>query len=395
MSIITDKDAAQAFRDHFGGEPEFLVRAPGRVNLIGEHTDYNGGYVLPMTIDRAVWRAARARGDGQMKVYSRDYDTDCSVDLGVKLNPSNRNQDTWFEYIKGCAWVLSESEESGQGSGRPLSGLDAVLMGDVPQGAGLSSSAALEIASLLALCEVGGYQLPRITLAKLGQKAENQWVGMKCGIMDQTICALGQEGKALLIDCRDLQHELFDLPAATVVAILDTNTRHSHVASGYNERRNQCEEACRALGIPLLRDATQEMLYAARGTMSEVVFRRARHVISENLRVKAAAYSDNAETFGNLMDDSHASLRYDFEVSCPELDAIVEIARGHETCLGARMTGGGFGGSAVALLSMAAVGDFAEYVSRRYREATGKSPNVTVCRATDGGKIYRLRPKKL
>ena len=381
-SKIIEDDVVKAFRARFKDEPDFWVRAPGRVNLIGEHTDYNGGYVFPMTIDRAVWVAVRRRDDGKMRIYSVDYGKECECDLQAQLV---KDQDAWFEYIKGCAWVLREDARS-------LVGLDAVLTGDVPQGAGLASSAALEVASLLMFSELGGYELPKPELAELGQRAENKWMGVQCGIMDQTICALGRKGKALLIDCRSLEHKFFDLPPGTVAAVLDTVTRHSLAASAYNKRREQCEEACRVLGVPLLRDATQQMLYVERENMTDVVFRRARHVLSESLRTRTAPYAllhGDVELFGNLMNESHSSLKYDFEVSCPELDTMVDIAREHEACLGARMTGGGFGGSAVALLTVANAGNFAEHVSERYREETGKTPNVTICRATDGGRAMR------
>ena len=383
-SRITEDDVIKAFRERFGGEPVFWVRAPGRVNLIGEHTDYNGGYVFPMTIDRAVWIAARRRDDEKMRVYSVDYGKECECGLSGKFV---KDQDAWFEYIKGCAWALKEE-------GHPLTGVDAVVMGDVPQGAGYGTSAALEIASLLMFSELGEYELPKPKLAELGQRAENEWVGVRCGIMDQLTCAVGKRGKALLIDCRSLEHWPFDLPSGTAVAVLDTATRHSLANSAYNERREQCEEACRILGVPLLRDASQEMLDDGlkSGKITDVIFRRARHVISENLRAETAAKSliyGDADLFGKLMDESHKSLRYDFEVSCDELDAIVDIARAHEACLGARMTGGGFGGSAVALLSIADIGNFAEYVSEQYREKTGKVPNIAICRASDGGMVVK------
>ena len=379
---ITEDDVVKAFRAHFSGEPDFCVRAPGRVNLIGEHTDYNGGYVFPMTIDRAVWMAARRRDDGEMRIYSVEYDKECVSDL---RKPPVKNQDTWFEYIKGCAWVLLEE-------GHQLTGLDAVLMGDIPQGAGLSSSAALEVASLLMFSELGGYELPKQKLALLGQRAESQWVGVKCGLMDQTISVLGQKDKALLLDCRNMEHHAYHLPAGTAIAVLDTAARSSPAASAYNERREQCEEACRILGVPLLRDATQAMLDAQRGNMSDVVFRRARHVISENLRAATSTFAllyNDADLFGKLMNASHLSLRYDFEVSCAELDSMAGIAMEHEACLGARMTGGGFGGNAVALLFAAAAADFTAHVSKRYLEETGKVPNVMICRATDGAQVMK------
>ncbi|MDR1978105.1 MAG: galactokinase [Synergistaceae bacterium] len=380
---ITQDEVVDAFREHFKAAPDFFVRTPGRVNLIGEHTDYNGGFVLPMTIDRAVWMGVRGRIDGVVRVYSVDYDRECRFDAHKELK---KDQDPWFEYVKGCAWALQQK-------GFPLSGFDAVLMGDVPQGAGLSSSAALEVTALLVFEELGGFDLPKTEIATLGQRAENEWIGVKCGIMDQTICALGQAGKALLIDCRDLEHRLFDLPEGTVAAVLDTATRHSLASSAYNERREQCEAVCKILGVSLLRDATQEMLDAHKKDLPDTLFRRARHILSENLRTRAAAAAlreGNADVFGKLMNESHFSLQYDFEISCFELDAITSIARAHSSCLGARMTGGGFGGSAVALL-YADAEDFADYVSQNYRQQTGKIPNVILCRATGGGRVERLQ----
>ena len=407
---ITQPAVRDAFVAYFKTEPEFIVRTPGRVNLIGEHTDYNGGFVFPMTIDRAIWLAVRKRDDGLVRVYSLDYkeerclasaetlqkeSRDASIhdasiydapikDASIKI--SHKDRGFWFEYVKGCAWVL-------QRENLPLTGFDALLTGDVPSGAGLSSSAALEISILLTFAELGGYILSKIETAKLGQRAENQWVGVQCGIMDQTICALGQEDKALLLDCRSLDYRVYDLPPGTVVALLDTATRHSLAASAYNERREECEAACKVLGVSLLRDATQEGVDAHKKEMPEAVYRRARHIVAENLRTRAAAVAlknHDAHLFGRLMNESHFSLQYDFEVSCFELDAITTIARGHPACLGARMTGGGFGGSAVALLYSMSLDGFAAYVSERYREQTGKEPHITLCRATDGGRVEWL-----
>ena len=211
--------------------------------------------------------------------------------------------------------------------------------------------------------------------------------------MDQIICAAGETGKALLIDCRDLEHRSFRLPGGVITAVLDTATHHSLASSVYKERREQCEAACKILGVSLLRDATQEMLDAGKKNMADVVFRRVRHVLSENLRTRAAAAAleaGTADVFGKLMDESHFSLQYDFEVSCFELDVITSVARGHPACLGARMTGKGLGGSAVALLYDDGE-DFVDYVSKNYRQQTGKFPNVTFCRATDGGRVERLQ----
>jgi galactokinase len=376
----------QAFRQRFGGEPEFLVRTPGRVNLIGEHTDYNGGFVFPMTIDRAIWLAGRRRADGILRVWSVDYGEECSFSVN---EPLRKGESSWFEYFRGCAWALRDA-------GHPLSGFDAALAGDIPQGAGLASSAALEVTTILAFAEAGGYELPKIEVAQLAQRAENEWVGIRCGIMDQAICALGKAGKAMLLDCRSLEHQFYTLPADTVVAVMDTVTRHSLADSAYNERRGECETACRAMGISLLREASQEMLDEYAGKISEVVYRRSRHVLGENLRTWAAANAlnqDAPDVFGKLMSESHFSLQYDYGVSCNELDIITEIARTHPACLGARMTGGGFGGSAVAFLyatRRTADEDFTEYVREIYQRRTGKDPHIYICRATGGGTVRRL-----
>jgi galactokinase len=404
-AIITEEQVIGAFHSYFGGAPDFLVRTPGRVNLIGDHTDYNGGFVFPMTIHRALWMAARGRNDGVMRVHSTDYDEECRWDLREELKKQEQregkgkgkrkeNSSLWFEYVKGCAWVLGQQEQKKQKEQKnfPLPGFDGLLMGDVPQGAGLSSSAALEVTVLLAFAELGSCDLSKLEVARLGQRAENEWVGMRCGIMDQATCALGRAGKALLLDCRSLEHELFDLPEGTAVAILDPGARHSLTTSAYNERREQCEAACEVLGVPLLRDATQEALDAHKKDMSDTVFRRARHILTENLRVRAAALAlreKDPVVFGKLMDESHFSLQYDYESSCPELDVISAVAREHPACLGARITGGGFGGSAVALLCAGAE-DFPDYVAKNYQKRMGKLPNIALCHATDGGKVTRV-----
>jgi galactokinase len=393
---LTAEAVRDAFHRRFEAEPAFIVRTPGRVNLIGEHTDYNGGFVFPMTIDRAIWMAARERDDGVVRVLSPDYGEERSFSVNeppekepLKKEEPEKGRPLWFEYIRGCAWALAEA-------GRPLSGFDAVLTGDVPRGAGLSSSAALEVTTLLAFAEAGGYELPKIEVAKLGQRAENEWIGVKCGIMDQAICALGEAGKAMLLDCRSLEHQFYTLPGDTVVAVMDTATRHSLASSAYNERREQCEAACRILGVPLLRDATQAMLDARAKDMPDVVYRRARHILSESLRTRSAAYAlnqDAPDVFGKLMNESHFSLQYDFQISCRELDVITDLARKYPACLGARMTGGGFGGSAVALLystRRATDEDFTLYVKEKYRQQTGKDPHIHICRATDGGRVQRL-----
>jgi galactokinase len=372
------EQVAQEFEKHFGQAPAHVVRAPGRVNLIGEHTDYNDGFVFPMAINRATWIALRPRQDQQVTVHSVDFDQTGSFSLDQLSKGEG-----WIEYLKGVAWALIES-------GYSLGGWEGVVAGDVPIGAGLSSSAALEMATARAFSLTSGFTWDASTMAKLGQKAENQWVGANTGIMDQMISASGQADHALLIDCRSLETQLVPLPPRTVIVVLDTATRHQHTESGYNERRTQCEAAARFFGVPALRDVTSEQFEARGGELEDVVRRRARHVITENARTLEAAdamRAGDAAHMGKLMDASHVSMRDDFEISRAEMDTMVEIAQSHAACYGARMTGGGFGGCAVALVRSESADDFAEVVAARYAQATGLTPSVYVCQATDGAKV--------
>jgi galactokinase len=369
----------QAFQRLFGQPPAVVVRAPGRVNLIGEHTDYNDGFVLPMAIDHAVWIALHPRMDGQVHVHSLDLDRSVIFDLATL-----RHEDAgWAEYVKGVAWAL-------QGAGYPLAGWEGVLAGDVPRGAGLSSSAAVELATARAFQAVSGFPWDPPAMALLGQKAENQWVGMNCGIMDQMISAAGQAGHALLIDCRSLATTSVPLPSGTVVVILDTSTRRGLVDSAYNERRAQCEAAARYFGIPALRDVSEVRFAAEAGGLEDVAMRRARHVISENARTLAAAeamQAGDAVELGRLMDASHVSMRDDFEISGPALDIMVACAQEEPGCYGARMTGGGFAGCAVALVEADQAEQFASSVAIRYQARAKLEPAVYVCNASEGASI--------
>ncbi len=377
MSLQTH--VTQAFQIHFGAAPAFVVRAPGRVNLIGEHTDYNDGFVLPMAIDHAVWIALRLRQDGQVHVHSLDLDRSTTFDLAAL-----RYQDEgWAEYVKGVAWALQEA-------GYALIGWEGVLAGDVPRGAGLSSSAAVELATARAFQVVSGFPWDPPAMARLGQKAENQWVGMNCGIMDQMISAAGEAGHALLIDCRNLETTSVPLPPDTVVVILDTATRRGLVDSAYNERRAQCEAAARYFGLPALRDVSMERFVADAGGLDEVTMRRARHVISENARTVAAAEAmqrGDAVGLGRLMDASHVSMRDDFEISGPALNIMVACAQEEPGCFGARMTGGGFAGCAVALVQASMAEEFAANVAARYQARADLTPAVYVCEASEGASI--------
>ncbi|MHB1037665.1 MAG: galactokinase [Pirellulales bacterium] len=376
---LTLPQVSEQFRRRFGSPPALVARAPGRVNLIGEHTDYNDGFVLPMAIDRAVWIALRPRADRRVVVYSADFDQAGEFSL-ADFRHDNAG---WLEYVKGVASVLAEA-------GHKLAGWEGVVSGDVPLGAGLSSSAAMEMVAARAFAAVSDLPWNPAAMAKLSQRAENTWVGVQCGIMDQLISAAGRAGHALLIDCRSLETESVPLPPGTAVVVLDTNTRRGLVDSAYNERRAQCETAARFFGVKALRDVSLAEFDRRAGALDEVSRRRARHVISENARTLEAAEAmrrGDVATMGRLMDASHVSLRDDFEVSSPALDTMVRCARRQEPCHGARMTGAGFGGCAVAIVAAESADGFAKAVAAEYAAETGLTPAVYVCQATNGAEV--------
>lgn len=379
MSI--QKEVTRQFIETYQEAPAFIVRAPGRVNLIGEHTDYNDGFVLPMAIERAVWIALRPRSDRQVAVTSLDFDDHISFSLdNFEKGPSGP-----AEYLKGIAWAL-------QGAGYELRGWEGTMKGDVPIGSGLSSSAALEMAAASAFVAISGFDWDAPAMAKLGQKAENEWVGVNCGIMDQMISAAGQAGHALLIDCRTLETRPTPLPQDTAVVVLDTGTRRGLVGSAYNERRQQCEAAAQFFDVPALRDVTVEQFEERASQLDDVTMRRARHVITENDRTLAASDAmqrGDAQMLGHLMNASHDSLRDDFEVSSDALNTIVDFALSHVACYGARMTGAGFGGCAVALVRAEAAQDFADYVARQYNDNTENTAQVYISEAANGAEIIR------
>lgn len=371
------------FTEQYGEPPALIIRAPGRVNLIGEHTDYNDGFVMPLAIDRAFWLALRPRADQHVSVHSLNINETALFTLTGLHKGSGTS---WGEYVKGMAWALQEA-------GHSLTGFEGVLMSDVPMGAGLSSSAALELTIARAFAEVSQLDWNPLEMALLAQKAENEWVGVNCGIMDQMIAAAGQAGHALFIDCRDLAHEPVPLPKGTAVVILDTATRRGLVDSAYNERRTQCEAAAQFFGVPTLRDVTLADLEArgeALQTLNPLIYRRAKHVITENERVRQAKNglrAGDARRVGQLMDASHVSLRDDFEVSSEALDTMVWLARQQDGCWGARMTGAGFGGCAVALVQADKAAKFAEKVSQMYTKQMELEPAVYICEATDGAAV--------
>lgn len=368
---------SEHFTAEFGESPAFIVRAPGRVNLIGEHTDYNDGFVFPMAINRATWIALRPRDDKRVLAISLDMDDQRQFSLDDLRNPADAD---WIDYLSGVAWALLER-------GYELRGWEGVVAGDVPIGAGLSSSAALELATARAFFEVSDFEWDAAAMALACQAAENHWLGVNCGIMDQMISAAGVEDRALLIDCRNLETYTAPLPADTSVVILDTGTRRGLVDSAYNERRRQCEAAARHFSVSALRDVDKAAFAERAHELDKLRRRRARHVVSENertLRARDAMRSGEAAALGKLMIESHVSLRDDFEVSSPALDAIVECANAEEACYGARMTGAGFGGCAVALARADGADAFAERVSAAYLAATGNQPTLYITRASRG-----------
>ncbi|MFO7660965.1 MAG: galactokinase [Chloroflexota bacterium] len=375
----TQEQVIRLFQERFQTYPSLVVRAPGRVNLIGEHTDYNDGFVLPMAINRAVWIALRPRADRLVILHSINFADSTDIDL-----EDLRHTDAgWREYIKGVAHILERH-------GHRLRGWEGVLAGDVPIGAGLSSSAALEMATARAFAAVSHLAWDAVTMAKAAQQAENEWVGMNCGIMDQMISAAGKRDHALLIDCRSLETRPVPLPSETAVVILDTATRRGLVDSAYNERRLQCEAAAAFFGVPALRDVGWNSFESRAAELDAVTRRRARHVITENQRTLDAAdamQNGDATRVGKLMNASHASMRDDFEISRVEMDTMVALAQAHPACFGARMTGGGFGGAAVALVRQAVAEVFAESISAAYQRATGRQPQVYICTATDGAAV--------
>ncbi|MCL4692386.1 MAG: galactokinase, partial [Candidatus Hydrogenedentes bacterium] len=368
----TDPDSAvYLFSGQFGGEPEILARAPGRVNLIGEHTDYNDGYVLPMAIDRDTIIAARPRRDGVLRIHAANFDATGEFPLGTwersALYP-------WADYILGVAQQVEML-------GRPLHDADCVLIGDVPIGAGLSSSASVEMAALALFEAIGGFTLESGEAASLGRRVENDFIGVASGIMDQFIVRAGRAGHALFLDCRSLHFDQIPIAMDDVLFIIaDTKVARGLAGSAYNERVRECGEAVvflnRATGKDTmrLRDFSIEELEGCRQSMPETIYRRARHVISENARTLDACdalRSGDATRLGDLLNRSDESLRADYEVTCPELDLMTSIGRALPGCYGSRMTGAGFGGCTVHLVSAASAEEFCAALHWEYAASTG------------------------
>jgi len=377
---------AREFAAAFGQEQApRLYRAPGRVNLIGEHTDYNDGFVMPAAINRDCQVAAAVRSDRRLHIRSANLAKDFEIELDAHVQPAGN----WTDYPHGVAVMLLRE-------GIALPGANLLIHGDVPLGAGLSSSAALEVACALALLDLAGAgtRMDRMQLALLCQRAENEFVGARCGIMDQFIACHGRAGHALLLDCRSLQYRALPLPADVHLVVCNTMVKHAIAGGEYNQRRAQCEEGVRLLAqaipgkqIRALRDVTLAELERERTRLPELVYRRCRHVVTENERTQAAAKAleagDLAE-FGRLMAASHASLRDDYEVSCPELDLMVGLAKREPGVLGARMTGGGFGGCTINLVQARHSEQVQQSLARKYEAQSGRRPEIYACRAAAG-----------
>lgn len=383
--MINSHAVREDFRQQFGDRKVRVFRAPGRVNLIGEHTDYNDGFVLPVAIDRETVVAAAANDNRRVRVHSLNIEESAEFDLD---NPGSKRRGIWLDYIEGVAQALKSR-------GASLVGVDMALSSDVPVGAGLSSSAALEISTGMAMLAVSNVEIDRVELALAGQQAEHEYVGTRCGIMDQLIASCGLKGHALLIDCRSLATRQIPLDTSEIViAICDTRVKHELSSSEYNKRREECERGVEILsevlpGISALRDVSVADFEKYEDRLPEPVRSRCRHVVTENARTLSAAdalQSGDFELMGQLMLKSHESLRDDYEVSCRELDALVEIATSIEGVRGARMTGGGFGGCTVNLVERRALEKFQEKVTGEYNKVTGKIPTIYISEPVDGAR---------
>ena len=384
MSDYLTARAADVFLAAFGQPATIRVQAPGRVNLIGEHTDYNGGLVLPCAIGYRTVIVARPRDDRRMRVVAADYDD--AIDEYALDKPIERlAAPMWANYVRGVVHELLQREPLGHS----LLGMDMVIAGDVPQGAGLSSSASLSVAVCTLFSALPDYPgLGPIEAALVAQRAENDFVGCKCGNMDQISSACGVQDHALLIDCRSLEVSPVPIPAGAAIMIVESHITRGLVDSAYNTRRAQCEEAARHFAVPALRDVDLATLAEKGGGLDPVTLRRARHVVSENERVVAAAEAlaaGDLERMGELMAASHASMRDDFEITVPAIDRLVDIVKeAIGQAGGVRMTGGGFGGCVVALVPEELVEAARQALARDYRAPNGAQATVHVCRAAAG-----------
>jgi galactokinase len=373
-----DERARAGFRQAFGYPPGAVAVAPGRMNIIGEHTDYNEGYVLPAAIDRYVAVALRLRRDSQLALRSDRYQAPANLD-----SLPSRRQGIWTDYPVGVAREIDKQHGVGPG-------LDLFVASDLPAGSGLSSSGALEVAAAVAMLAARGIEMPPLDIARLCQTAENVFVGARTGIMDQFTALKARGGNAILLDCRSLEDEQVPLPDGRLAWLLaDSRVRHELAGSAYNQRRAECEAAAKALGLSSLRDAAEEDLERIDNPIER---HRARHVITENARVLEAADALRRRAprgLGPLLYASHESLRLDFAVSCRELDCLVELAAGAPQVIGARMMGGGFGGCVLVLLDATGIDDVEQHLAEGYAEEFRKTPEFYRVRSVDGAMSER------
>lgn len=383
---VQARAVAQVFTRRYGRTPK-VSRSPGRVNVIGEHTDYNDGFVMPAALEFETVVAAAPRADRRLRLYTMTMDETREFDLDAL--EAARHQ--WSDYVFGVAVMLEKS-------GVRLVGADLVVSTDVPLGAGLSSSAALEVSAAHALLTAAGLPFVPLDAAKIGQKAENDYVGMRCGIMDQYASACGVKDHALLIDCRSLESRPVPIPSSVKLLIANSNVKHRHAGGEYNARREACEEGVRllapALGpIKALRDVSPEALDRHRALLPELIYRRCRHIVTENARVLEAERALNAGDFpacGRAMNASQASMRDDFEITCKEIDILAALGQAIDGVHGSRMTGGGFGGCTVSLVDAGAVDEATGTLVESYRAATGLEAEVFVCSPSAGASLVAL-----
>jgi galactokinase len=382
------KTALQAYHDCFSDSARYLARAPGRVNLLGEHVDYNDGFVMPAAIDRATYVAFSPAPTDRTTLVAADLNEEAQFTpetLPSKMQPDGSPLPEWALYPAGVAWALG-------GAGLSTPAIQAAYSSDIPRGSGLSSSASIELGFGVAWSTLGGWSLPPMQLALLGQKAENRYVGVNCGIMDQFASACGEPGRLLLLDCRSLEYRSLPLPADTLIVVADTSVRRKLSSGGYNERRAACEEAVHLLiqdlpGIKSLRDVSMESFKRLCHQLPALVEKRARHVVGEIERTRQAIpllEQGRTAEFGRLMNACHISLRDYYEVSTPELDAMVQIAQTLPGCLGARLTGAGFGGCTVNLVAYDQAEAFARSLGLEYERKTGLHPEIYICQASGG-----------
>ena len=406
------KKLSHQFKERFGNTPDFIASAPGRVNLIGEHTDYNDGFVFPVAIDRYIHIVGSKRNDRQIHLHALDINETCQFSLDTD---ANTDLPGWSNYPKGVAHLLQDLVL--QDLGLRLNGMSALITGDVPIGAGLSSSAALEVASVLSFLSVCGLavtdtsteskyflanhsiellDIPATELAALCQRAENEYAGVQCGIMDPTISLLGKSDHALFLDCRSLEYRHVPLYLKdTLLVICNTNVKRELASSEYNNRRAECEKGVEILqkwkpDISSLRDVTLNDLKKYEAELPYITQKRCRYVITENARVENAVSAltrGDLDTFGHLMNASHEGLRDEYEVSCHELDILTEIAQNTDGVIGARMTGAGFGGCTVNLVKKDSVAQLNERVMTEYPKRTKTDPDIYVCNIGDGARI--------